>query len=68
MNCKDSNGHQSLDVVKEVKELKLLLKEAQARLAPGEEITPETWEMLMRMRKNKHKQPGNELATTLSDY
>lgn len=57
----------SLGIDNEVRELKILLKEAISRLAPGKEITPETWQMLMRMRKNKHKQSGNELATTLSD-
>jgi hypothetical protein len=64
---KRESSKTSINIDNEVKELKILLKEAESRLAPGEEITPEIWEMLLRMRKNKHKQSGNELATTLSD-
>jgi len=30
-----------LNIAKEVKELKMLLKEVESRLTPGEEITPE---------------------------
>ncbi len=38
------------DFDKEIKKLKFLLKEAQARLAPGEEITSEMWEVIKRLR------------------
>jgi hypothetical protein len=64
---KRESSKTSINIDKEVKELKLLINEAQAKFAPGEEITPEIWNMLMRMRRNKYKQSGNELATTLSE-
>ena len=43
------------DFDKEVKELKILLKEAQARLAPREEITEEVWEEIRKIREFKSK-------------
>ena len=55
MKRKTSKGSLAPDFDKEVKELKILLKEAQARLAPGEEITTEMWEMLKRIREFKSK-------------
>jgi hypothetical protein len=48
-----SEGSSSPDFDKEVKELKTLLIEAQARLAPYQEITPEMWNMIKQMKKNK---------------
>ena len=55
MKRETSKRFLSPDFDKEVKELKILLKEAQARLAPGDEITTEMWEMLKRIREYKSK-------------
>jgi len=49
------NGLPPLDIDKEVRGLKMLIKETEARLAPGEEITPEIWEMLKQLKKTKSK-------------
>jgi hypothetical protein len=46
-----SNGFLPPDLNQEIKELKILLKELEARLAPGEEITEEVGEVIRRMRK-----------------
>jgi hypothetical protein len=42
-----------IDINKEVQELIILLKEAETMLAPGEEITPEIWETLKKIKETK---------------
>ena len=41
----------AIDIDKEVKELIILLREAETRLAPGKEIKPEIWETLKQVKK-----------------
>jgi hypothetical protein len=57
MKRKNSTESTYRDHDNEIKELIVLMNEVEARLAPGEEINEETWEIISNIIKPKPDKP-----------